>query len=773
MGLENRGAKTESSLNASYSIIENAATSQFPSVIAKGGFLDGDYEVLKTQEAIDKYAEGIMNGVIEYLGTSHSGYQATETTSKVATESIESKIKNMKYVTPETMDTYINSQDETEKKKALDVFTIDEEGNIVTATWSYANNVTQISKNSRTINLSTALEKYIVPFEYLLYFYIDTNEEDFSEALADEILNTEIVLAVEDNVTTVETTTTIQEKEVEDGGTTKDWGNKEEEEGKPNPSETISETCSTSVGFTYIDCWFVKAYRDNSYSEEILNMGDEDEIIIDIAGEVTETGTRNLSGETLVDSGTKASGEKDENGNDIMIEWERYERTITTTTTIRNVYSEGDLTTESKEKVFAKLYKENDMHNWVREPYLFYILNNNEKTKNTLLELTKYLIYKATGISYGVVEFDFSEYSLEAFTSISDFYGGTIQEKVWFALRNAGYSEIATAAVMGNIEHESHFDVTLVEGGYTDQNGGIGLCQWTNNKRGSEGRNTQLKAYAASKGVNWTDEQTQIEFLLAELTPGGGANGYASYALPARSSNRYDGTRYTKEDWTNSEDLDRATMAFMALFERPSYDPATNHIDRRRASAREYYEQFKGRTAPSGVSGSTIPVANGTSEQKLQYLFQNGTPTTASECQQYMQTISVALTTRDGTKTSGNLTIHRALVQDVQQVFQVAQDSGFKIYEAAGYSFRKMNNGGSGKLSHHSYGVAIDINVSENYSRRGNTIYAGDFWDPGRSEFSIPADGVLVKAFEAKGWKWGGNWSGNYQDYMHFSFTGN
>ena len=89
------------------------------------------------------------------------------------------------------------------------------------------------------------------------------------------------------------------------------------------------------------------------------------------------------------------------------------------------------------------------------------------------------------------------------------------------------------------------------------------------------------------------------------------------------------------------------------------------------------------------------------------------------------------------------------------------------------YAYRKMNNGGSGNLSHHSYGVAVDINVTENYSHRGRTVYAGSFWDPSRSEYSIPKDGVLVKAFTQRGWGWGGNWSGNYQDYMHFSFTGN
>ena len=117
------------------------------------------------------------------------------------------------------------------------------------------------------------------------------------------------------------------------------------------------------------------------------------------------------------------------------------------------------------------------------------------------------------------------------------------------------------------------------------------------------------------------------------------------------------------------------------------------------------------------------------------------------------------------------MTVHKAVASDVQEVFQIAQNAGFKIYSAYAYSWRQMNNGGSNR-SHHSYGIAIDLNVDENYSHRGSTVYAGSFWDPSRSEYSIPKDGVLVNAFKAKGWKWGGDWSGNYQDYMHFSFTG-
>lgn len=297
---------------------------------------------------------------------------------------------------------------------------------------------------------------------------------------------------------------------------------------------------------------------------------------------------------------------------------------------------------------------------------------------------------------------------------------------------------------------------------------GFGLCQW------SFGRRSAIEKYAKSKGDSAGNIDIQIEFLLAELTPGGGANKCASYQLGGISSAKYDGTRYKRKDWEKSENLDTATMAFMALFERPNYNASINHIAERRKMAKKYYEQFKGKEAPT-IQGTSIPadIASATAEKKLSYLFDGNVPNTESGIKPYLSTVDVAITKKNGTKTVTKLTIHKKLVADVQDVFQKAQQGGFRIYQAGGYAFRRMNNGGSGKLSHHSYGVAIDINVNENYSHRGSTVYAGSFWNPSKSQYSIPKNGVLEKAFAAKGWKWGGNWSGNYQDYMHFSFTGN
>ena len=167
-----------------------------------------------------------------------------------------------------------------------------------------------------------------------------------------------------------------------------------------------------------------------------------------------------------------------------------------------------------------------------------------------------------------------------------------IKKTVWDALRNAGYSNIATAAVMGNIECESEFNPDLIEKG---SGVGYGLCQW------SYARRTALFSYANSINQKPSNLSVQINFLLAELTPGGGAGGYASYQLGGHSSTAYDGNSYIASDWKDSNDVNKATAAFMALFLRPSYDPNINHLSKRKEKANYYYTSLKNSSASDEI----------------------------------------------------------------------------------------------------------------------------------------------------------------------------
>ena len=80
----------------------------------------------------------------------------------------------------------------------------------------------------------------------------------------------------------------------------------------------------------------------------------------------------------------------------------------------------------------------------------------------------------------------------------------------------------------------------------------------------------------------------------------------------------------------------------------------------------------------------------------------------------------------------------------------------------------------SGHWSNHAYGYAIDLNPIEN-----PYVGCGMVRDPRtrryidrtplRKGMVTPA---VVQAFRSIGWGWGGAWTGDTKDYMHFSSTG-
>jgi hypothetical protein len=84
-------------------------------------------------------------------------------------------------------------------------------------------------------------------------------------------------------------------------------------------------------------------------------------------------------------------------------------------------------------------------------------------------------------------------------------------------------------------------------------------------------------------------------------------------------------------------------------------------------------------------------------------------------------------------------------------------------------------SGPSDTVSQHAYGLAVDINPIENpFVQDGFTRdrYARPYIDRSKDAPGMIHDGdVVVRAFEAIGWGWGGHWHDG-QDYMHFSQSG-
>ena len=80
----------------------------------------------------------------------------------------------------------------------------------------------------------------------------------------------------------------------------------------------------------------------------------------------------------------------------------------------------------------------------------------------------------------------------------------------------------------------------------------------------------------------------------------------------------------------------------------------------------------------------------------------------------------------------------------------------------------------SGHWSNHAYGLAIDINPRENPYVGCGAVYnktSRAYLDRSRLRKGMVTPAV-VRAFASVGWGWGGAWTGNTMDYMHFSYNG-
>jgi hypothetical protein len=81
---------------------------------------------------------------------------------------------------------------------------------------------------------------------------------------------------------------------------------------------------------------------------------------------------------------------------------------------------------------------------------------------------------------------------------------------------------------------------------------------------------------------------------------------------------------------------------------------------------------------------------------------------------------------------------------------------------------------GTGTWSNHAYGLAVDVNPREN-----PYVGCGQSRDPATKPYFDRSHhrrgmvgGKVIRAFGSIGWGWGGAWTGDTKDYMHFSFNG-
>ncbi len=153
--------------------------------------------------------------------------------------------------------------------------------------------------------------------------------------------------------------------------------------------------------------------------------------------------------------------------------------------------------------------------------------------------------------------------------------------------------------------------------------------------------------------------------------------------------------------------------------------------------------------------------------------------------------VSVPFVGFDGRVKRGGIVVHNAVARDVVEVFRELYRARFPVrrmqpiqryggddfasIEADNTSaFNCRSATGSGNWSQHAYGRAIDLNPLENpYVSGGTTSHKGSvpYLDRRPRKGVIVEGGLVTRAFDARGWEWGGRWSG-IKDYQHFSSDG-
>ena len=142
----------------------------------------------------------------------------------------------------------------------------------------------------------------------------------------------------------------------------------------------------------------------------------------------------------------------------------------------------------------------------------------------------------------------------------------------------------------------------------------------------------------------------------------------------------------------------------------------------------------------------------------------------------------------DGRLHLGQIVLHKDIVIDVIELFQLVKANRFPVAKVipvaqyhgsdessmadnntSGFNYRTIK--GSKRLSAHAFGRAIDINPFNNPFVTKNEIRPKRaFYDPGKPG-TLTADSPIVIALKKRGWIWGGDWRTS-KDYQHFEKKG-
>lgn len=506
-------------------------------------------------------------------------------------------------------------------------------------TYIVSNNNSKIY--TKNISYRNTIQNYSVPFELLWAIVVMAdngssgagNSEDFAHALASMAYDGEIEIIIDDNVSSIVTEETESFDMVTEqayvqinlsrNGNHIDSGDEvvvsRESDKKHYVYEKKEITSEPKLRIKKIESWCAVYESRDSFSTSQMNLPGE----VDKVDGKDEKWTVISSDEYSmsyydcdIDKITNQFSIQENDTNEYWLDYKFQKRTRKenenhiissnkTTTTSSNATSvtpgyNDELTDLFKVTPFTVVKRYLTKSNYKS---FINVLERNSTTAN-MVDLINYIFNQVTGTENYGKDLDFeSIWKASGFISATDsgasLTGDTIQERVWMAFKSAGYSDYATAGVMGNIEQESTFNPN-VSNFTAERDAGFGLVQWY-----MATVKQNLLAYAEQKGDSVESEEIQINFLLAQLDETGQLEA-CKWAKPEQVTSfdriQSKGSRACYDGWKNATNVEDATYAFCWFFEGPGDGEA--NMENRYKAANKYYNDFHGRKVGSSGNGT-------------------------------------------------------------------------------------------------------------------------------------------------------------------------
>ena len=147
-------------------------------------------------------------------------------------------------------------------------------------------------------------------------------------------------------------------------------------------------------------------------------------------------------------------------------------------------------------------------------------------------------------------------------------------------------------------------------------------------------------------------------------------------------------------------------------------------------------------------------------KQRMQRLFPNWVPQTEKEMRKYITKIKVTICTPEWKTKKLTLHVHKKLANEISAIFKEMYDKKIPINPETTACFNRRKMRKWSKMSHHSYGSAIDVNRNVNG------------WVYWKTDSSSPYfnDQATVDIWKNHWFYWWWDWSKKANDPMHFTY---